>query len=862
MAGILLFQPGGAGLLNVAGAQHPAPVTIEVSLVCQLSLPGVATTTYLWELTKPGGSASVLSSTTSAGPSFMPDVDGGSYSIHCFDIDENEYILDIVTPTTGGGGGGGGGGLGIIFTTYASVRAPNAIPSTPPVVITLQCREDVNDSGGGLFAYDPDDTTTVDDDGTVLVSSEGHRYKRILSTPLNVRWFGAKGDSDGTAGDGTDDTAAIQAALDAVSSGGSVYFPPGIYRIPNPGTAYPSPALTVSTPRVRIYGDGPASQIFVDDPGDDFGEPTPPVSAYDVLILDADDITVEGLDFFGTLDPVDWEIVNNNGSQRHVIEYGEDRSRLTIRKCSFRNLLGHVVQGEPFAGSLDCSFYDNLVTDCYNGVNISNPGSKQERNFLTRCNGFEGYGDYITIASNLMTETAGISIYGVGCIVSRNTIKDMVADSNAITLTGTQNATVTENTIGAGTSMGIAINDETPGDTVGGTIVNNTIDQPAGNFGIWCQTGRGAIITGNTVTSGNAALVVESDDVTVADNVLDGGATDLAVQFGLRGRIGSNRLVNGTYANYLDGFTYSQAGRTETVAGGTPVSVEAATHTVVVTYNGAAGVILPNPASSGARKFIVVTNGAAQLGTTTVSAAAGSVLGPTTIVGPHSATYESDGTNWQCVSTYFGDHIGSGTPEGVLSAPVGSTYRRTDGGSSTAFYVKVSGSGNTLWENAFTGVYELATTRIQRGQPAFADPTLWAVDEYSRVICNTAAGDAAHFQLEMPDGGTFTAVEFTVIGGGNVNLPAVMPRFRVRRVSLVDNSTSSSSDAVDASASVGAYNALHTITLSSLSYAVNQSFKFTVEFVSESGANAVTGFTIIGFKTTVTVVGPGDRAAS
>lgn len=40
---------------------------------------------------------------------------------------------------------------------------------------------------------------------------------------------------------------------------------------------------------------------------------------------------------------------------------------------------------------------------------------------------------------------------------------------------------------------------------------------------------------------------------------------------------------------------------------------------------------------------------------------------------------------------------GSGSPEGVVTAPVSSTYRRIDGGSSTAFYVKESGSGNTGW---------------------------------------------------------------------------------------------------------------------------------------------------------------------
>lgn len=46
------------------------------------------------------------------------------------------------------------------------------------------------------------------------------------------------------------------------------------------------------------------------------------------------------------------------------------------------------------------------------------------------------------------------------------------------------------------------------------------------------------------------------------------------------------------------------------------------------------------------------------------------------------------GVNWSS---------GSGSPEGVLTAPVGSLYTRTDGGASTTLYVKESGTGNTGW---------------------------------------------------------------------------------------------------------------------------------------------------------------------
>ena len=41
--------------------------------------------------------------------------------------------------------------------------------------------------------------------------------------------------------------------------------------------------------------------------------------------------------------------------------------------------------------------------------------------------------------------------------------------------------------------------------------------------------------------------------------------------------------------------------------------------------------------------------------------------------------------------------VGSGSPEGVVTAPVGSQYHRTDGGAGTSMYVKESGAGNTGW---------------------------------------------------------------------------------------------------------------------------------------------------------------------
>lgn len=62
---------------------------------------------------------------------------------------------------------------------------------------------------GGTWQYDPSDTATSDNTGTVLVTGAGKRLKRVFSGPVNVEWFGAVG--DGT----TNNYAAITAAMNA-----------------------------------------------------------------------------------------------------------------------------------------------------------------------------------------------------------------------------------------------------------------------------------------------------------------------------------------------------------------------------------------------------------------------------------------------------------------------------------------------------------------------------------------------------------------------------------------------------------------------------------------------------------------------
>lgn len=89
--------------------------------------------------------------------------------------------------------------------------------------------------GGGTFNYIASDTTSADNNCTIIVDAAGHRFRRALSPALKVTECGAAGDGV------TDDTAAEQAGINAILNGGNVntiqgapagelYWPPGTYK--------------------------------------------------------------------------------------------------------------------------------------------------------------------------------------------------------------------------------------------------------------------------------------------------------------------------------------------------------------------------------------------------------------------------------------------------------------------------------------------------------------------------------------------------------------------------------------------------------------------------------------------------------
>ena len=63
----------------------------------------------------------------------------------------------------------------------------------------------------------------------------------------------------------------------------------------------------------------------------------------------------------------------------------------------------------------------------------------------------------------------------------------------------------------------------------------------------------------------------------------------------------------------------------------------------------------------------------------------------------HALTVVQSGCDAEAFLELSFIYVGSGSPEGVIPAPIGSLYSRLDGGAGTSLYVKESGTGNVGW---------------------------------------------------------------------------------------------------------------------------------------------------------------------
>lgn len=150
------------------------------------------------------------------------------------------------------------GGVGRVVNTISALRALAKTGVGKAFVLGYYAQ---GDGGGGQYWYDSTDTTSADNSGTIIVAADGGRWKLVLTGPVSVKQFGAKGNYTGGSIAGQDDTTAIQACINWVQANintvtygsyspsvgtGVVYFPQGSYGV--------SAALVVTT-KVSILGE-------------------------------------------------------------------------------------------------------------------------------------------------------------------------------------------------------------------------------------------------------------------------------------------------------------------------------------------------------------------------------------------------------------------------------------------------------------------------------------------------------------------------------------------------------------------------------------------------------------------------------
>lgn len=129
-----------------------------------------------------------------------------------------------------------------------------------------------NEGQEGVFRYDPNDTATMDNTGTVLVSVNGKRFKRMYGDTVYASWFGTK--ADGV----TVDTEPLQSALYAaagrkllIPQQKSGYYLTGQLLVPSqsvivfePGTVVQAvDSLSRSAPYERLIRIRDAKEVYV-----------------------------------------------------------------------------------------------------------------------------------------------------------------------------------------------------------------------------------------------------------------------------------------------------------------------------------------------------------------------------------------------------------------------------------------------------------------------------------------------------------------------------------------------------------------------------------------------------------------------
>ena len=297
----------------------------------------------------------------------------------------------------------------------------------------------------------------------------------------------------------------------------------------------------------------------------------------------------------------------------------------------------------------------------------------------TRVNNYTGsaWSDgWVRLAGDTMTGPLGIT---GGTVTANAPLLDLSQTwNNAAVAFGGINLNITDSAAAAG-SYPLAI-------------------RQAGTLRIYCTT-AGSFYANSLTLGGDVALSRDTANILALRN-------------------GANAQTFNTYGTYTDASNYRRLRQTMTTAGAVTIAAEglgtgATGNTVEFNIDGtdslrvfSTGAYVKTSQQIGwlsASRLLNSSDGVIRVSNSVGTDFTRLQFGGTTASFPalkrSTNTIQAvlaDDSGFAAVQTLY-DRFGSGTPEGVVTAPVGATYHRTDGGAGTSLYVKESGAGNTGW---------------------------------------------------------------------------------------------------------------------------------------------------------------------
>lgn len=350
--------------------------------------------------------------------------------------------------------------------TYAELTSLAKSSLTDLIVYQVNGRTTKGDIEPVSFQWNAASSTT-ENGGTILESDEGGtgRWLMVFFGPVNVKWFNAKGDNS------TDDTAAIQAALDTLLD---VFIPVGTYLYDN---------LTSSADNQKFTGEGWDSIVSQN------------IATGSGLTVTHDSFTIRDLRTNGDGTFNQSSAVANNDRRALVKVTGDDftsenvlyndgpQNCLHLDSMTGAKILKNKVIG-GVASQTDTAYQGIRVTDCSDVTVDDNllPGGSNQYVIGIFFATFSGVSANNTVVNNNIGGTFDNGIYMInsqGCNASNN---ETVSDSSGVVMVGTS-----------------FVGGEVPGNIVANNICEASASTPSETVGIYMRDANNSVCNDNHV---------------------------------------------------------------------------------------------------------------------------------------------------------------------------------------------------------------------------------------------------------------------------------------------------------------------------------------------------------------------------